>query len=63
MQRRSFITRSTYEVWDINAAIRAFVRRALLNGDEVWGFRDGWQGVVFGRQGLYKFRPFNLARN
>ncbi len=35
MQRGSFITRSTYEVWDINAAIRAFVRRALLNGDEV----------------------------
>jgi 6-phosphofructokinase len=32
----------------LNAAIRAFVRRALLNGDEVWGFRDGWQGVVFG---------------
>jgi hypothetical protein len=24
------------------------VRRALLSGDEVWGFRDGWQGVVFG---------------
>jgi 6-phosphofructokinase 1 len=32
----------------LNAAIRAFVRRALLNGDEVWGFMDGWQGVVFG---------------
>jgi len=32
----------------LNAAIRAFVMRALLNGDEVWGFRDGWQGVVFG---------------
>ncbi len=26
--------------------ILTFVRRALLNGDEVWGFRDGWQGVV-----------------
>jgi 6-phosphofructokinase len=31
----------------LNAAIRAFVRRALLNGDEVWGFKDGWKGVVF----------------
>ncbi len=31
----------------LNAAIRAFVRMALLNGDEVWGFKDGWKGVVF----------------
>ncbi len=30
----------------LNAAIRAFVRRALIDGNEVYGFKDGWLGVV-----------------
>lgn len=30
----------------LNAAIRSFVRRALLDGNEVYGFKDGWLGVV-----------------
>ncbi len=31
----------------LNAAIRAFVRRALNDGNEVVGFLDGWQGVMY----------------
>ena len=33
----------------MNAAIRAFVKLALRRGIEVWGFSDGWEGVVEGR--------------
>lgn len=32
----------------LNAVIRAVVRSALLHGDEVVGFRDGWGGVLDG---------------
>ncbi len=32
----------------LNAVIRAVVRSALMHGDEVVGFRDGWGGVVDG---------------
>nr|WP_239523488.1 ATP-dependent 6-phosphofructokinase [Geodermatophilus normandii] len=30
----------------LNAVIRAVVRSAVANGDEVVGFRDGWRGVL-----------------
>ena len=32
----------------LNAVIRAVVRSALMHGDEVVGFRDGWGGVLDG---------------
>ncbi len=32
----------------LNAAIRAIVRRAINDGNEIIGFRDGWKGVAFG---------------
>ncbi|MBA2349699.1 MAG: 6-phosphofructokinase [Solirubrobacterales bacterium] len=32
----------------LNAVIRAVVRSALLHGDEIVGFRDGWGGVLDG---------------
>jgi phosphofructokinase-like protein len=34
----------------LNAAIRAFVRKAVgVHGDQVLGFEDGWRGVMDGR--------------
>ncbi len=34
----------------LNAAIRAFVRKAVgINGDQVLGFEDGWRGVMDGQ--------------
>ncbi|MGZ4114688.1 MAG: 6-phosphofructokinase, partial [Actinomycetota bacterium] len=32
----------------LNAAIRAAVRRAVGSGMQVFGFRDGWRGVMDG---------------
>ena len=32
----------------LNAVIRAIVRKSVLCGDEVVGFRDGWRGVLEG---------------
>ena len=32
----------------LNAVIRAIVRKSILSGDEVVGFRDGWRGVLEG---------------
>ena len=40
----------------LNAAIRAFVKLALRKGVEVWGFSDGWEGVVEGRYRVLKAR-------
>src|SRR5947207_10004609 len=30
----------------LNAAIRAIAYRAWMHGDEVWGFREGWAGLL-----------------
>jgi len=32
----------------LNAAIRGVVRRALQGGDEVWGIKEGWLGLLEG---------------
>jgi ATP-dependent phosphofructokinase / diphosphate-dependent phosphofructokinase len=32
----------------LNAAIRAAVRIAVTSGTQVFGFRDGWRGVMDG---------------
>jgi phosphofructokinase-like protein len=41
----------------LNAVIRAVTRRALLEGYEVLGFRNGWAGVIKG-----EFIPLNRER-
>src|SRR6266850_1877400 len=41
----------------LNAVIRAVTRRALLEGYEVIGFRNGWAGVLNG-----EFVPLNRER-
>jgi ATP-dependent phosphofructokinase / diphosphate-dependent phosphofructokinase len=33
----------------LNAVIRAIARKAFLNNDEVFGFYDGWRGVLEGK--------------
>ncbi len=40
----------------LNAAIRAFVKLALRRGVEVWGFKNGWEGVVNGDYRVLKAR-------
>jgi ATP-dependent phosphofructokinase / diphosphate-dependent phosphofructokinase len=32
----------------LNAVIRAVARKAFLNGDEIFGFNDGWKGALSG---------------
>ncbi|NPA79985.1 MAG: 6-phosphofructokinase [Thermotogae bacterium] len=44
--RRVGILTSGGDCPGLNAAIRAFVKLALRKGVEVWGFRNGWEGVV-----------------
>ncbi len=40
----------------MNAAIRSFVKLALRRGVEVWGFENGWEGVVNSRYLVMKPR-------
>ncbi|MCL5284094.1 MAG: ATP-dependent 6-phosphofructokinase [Armatimonadetes bacterium] len=43
----------------LNPAIRGFVMRAIDYGDECWGLRDGWRGLV---ENLVESEPLTVGR-
>ena len=46
MSRRIGVLTAGGDAPGLNAAVRALGRRALANGDELWGIRDGWSGLL-----------------